>query len=187
MTWSCWRLLAAFLLIPVFSRGQDVAVSRSATLVPASATLPDASLREAGRLPEATGVTARVVSTGTPQAGVTVNFRNLQGCGSLSCTTALTNSAGYASVTLSLTNFTNVQVVACVASGSPCQTVYGEAVGAAALKLQAVAGAGQVVSGPAFQPLTVRVTDSPNPPSPVLGATVLYQSTVLRLPGNDLT
>jgi hypothetical protein len=57
-------------------------------------------------------------------------------------------------------------------------------VGAAALKLQAAAGAGQVVSGPAFQPLTVRVTDSSTPPNPVLGATVLFQSTVLRLPGN---
>ena len=56
--------------------------------------------------------------------------------------------------------------------------------GAAALKLQAAAGAGQVVSGPAFQPLTVRVTDSFNPPNPVLGATVRFQSTVLRLPGN---
>jgi hypothetical protein len=50
-------------------------------------------------------ITARVVSTGTPQAGVTVNFRISQGSGSLSSTTAVTNSASYASVTLSLTNF----------------------------------------------------------------------------------
>jgi hypothetical protein len=53
------------------------------------------------------------------------------------------------------------------------------------VKLQAVTGAGQVVAGSAFQPLTVRVTDSSTPPNPVLGASVLFQSTVLRPVGND--
>jgi IPT/TIG domain len=133
-------------------------------------------------------ITARVVSTGTPQAGVTVDFRIAQGSGFLSAASAVTNSTGYASVTLTLTNFTaNVQVVACVASGSPCQTAYGNAVAASALNLQAVAGAGQVVTASPFQPLTVRVTDSSTPPNPVLGAAVLFQSTVLRPPANDLT
>jgi len=79
-----------------------------------------------------------------------------------------------------------VQVVACVASGSPCQTVYGNAVAAAALHLEAVAGTAQILTGQAFQPLTVRVTDSSTPPNPVLGATVLFQSTVFRMPGNGL-
>ena len=55
------------------------------------------------------------------------------------------------------------------------------------LNLQAVAGAGQMVTGTAFQPLMVRVTDSSTPPNPVLGASVLFQSTVLRPEGNDLT
>jgi hypothetical protein len=133
-------------------------------------------------------ITARVVSTGTPQAGVTVDFRIAQGSGSLSAASAVTNSTGYASVTLTLTNFAaNVQVVACVASGSPCQTAYGNAVAASALNLQAVAGAGQVITTPPFQPLTVRVTDSSTHPNPVLGASVLFQSTVLRPPANDLT
>ncbi len=118
---------------------------------------------------------------------MTVDFRISQGSGSLSSGSAVTNSAGYASVTLSVTNFTSVQIVACVASGSPCQTVYGSSVGPAAWKLQAVAGASQLISGENFQPLTVRVTDSSKPPNPVLGATVLFQSTVFRLPGNDLT
>ncbi len=54
------------------------------------------------------------------------------------------------------------------------------------MNLQAVAGAGQVVTGTAFQPLTVRVTDSSTPPNPVLGASVLFQSTVLRPVGNNL-
>jgi len=110
-------------------------------------------------------ITARVVNTGVPQSGVTVNFRIAQGTGSLSSATAVTNASGYASVTLTLTDFTaNVQLTACVAPGnSPCQTVYGNAVAAALLNLQAVAGAGQVVTGQAFQPLSVRVTDSFHP------------------------
>jgi hypothetical protein len=133
-------------------------------------------------------ITARVVSTGTPQAGVTVDFRIAQGSGALSAASAVTNSTGYAAVTLTLTTFAaNVQVVACVASGSPCQTAYGNAVAASALNLQAVAGAGQVITTPPFQLLTVRVTDSSTPPNPVLGASVLFQSTVLRPPANDLS
>jgi len=134
-------------------------------------------------------LTARVLSAGIPQSGVTVNFVVAQGSGSLSSTSAVTNSSGYASVTLTVTNFTaNVQLSACVAPGnSPCQSIYGNAVAAALLNLQAVAGAGQVVTGSPFQPLTVRVTDSSTPPNPVLGASVLFQSTVLRPSGNDLT
>jgi len=42
-------------------------------------------------------------------------------------------------------------------------------------------------SGPAFQPLRVRVTDSSTPPNPILGASVLFQSTVMRPPGDGLT
>ncbi|MGB0009537.1 MAG: IPT/TIG domain-containing protein [Candidatus Sulfotelmatobacter sp.] len=133
-------------------------------------------------------ITARVVSTGTPQGGVTVDFRIAQGSGSLSAASAVTNSTGYATVTLTLTTFTgNVQVVACVASGSPCQTAYGNAVAASALNLQAVAGAAQAITAAPFQPLTVRVTDSSTPPNPVLGADVLFQSAILRPPANDLT
>jgi hypothetical protein len=120
---------------------------------------------------------------------VTVNFRIAQGTGSLSSPTAVTSSAGYASVTLTLTDFiANVQLTACVAPGNnPCQTVYGNAVAAALLNLQAVSGAGQVVTGPTFQPLTVRVTDSSTPPNPILGASVLFQSTVQRPSVDGLT
>jgi hypothetical protein len=134
-------------------------------------------------------LTVRVVDLGAPQSGVTVNFVVAQGSGSLSSASAVTNSNGNASVTLTLTNFAaSVEISACVAPGnSPCQTVSGNAVAAALLNLQAVAGAGQVVTGAAFQPLTVRVTDSSKPPNPVLGAGVLFESTVERPPGNNLT
>jgi hypothetical protein len=133
-------------------------------------------------------LTARVLNAGAPQSGLTVNFVVAQGSGSISPASAVTNSSGYASVTLTVTNFSaNVQLSACVAPGnSPCQTIYGNAVAAALLNLQAVAGAGQIVAGPAFQPLTVRVVDSSTPPNPVMGASVLFQSALLRPPGNVL-
>jgi hypothetical protein len=50
-----------------------------------------------------------------------------------------------------------------------------------------VAGGVQVVTGQTFQPLTVRVTDSSTPPNPVLGASVLFQSTVMRPSGDGFT
>jgi hypothetical protein len=134
-------------------------------------------------------VTALVVNQGIPQSGVTVDFAVTQGSGSLSSPGAVTNSAGYAPVTLTLTNFAgSVQLNACAELGnSPCQIASGNAVAATMLNLQAVSGAGQVVTGPSFQPLTVRVTDSSTPPNPVLGASVVFQSTVLRPAGNELT
>jgi hypothetical protein len=134
-------------------------------------------------------LTARVVNLGAPQNGAKVDYFIDQGSGSLSSTSATTNSSGYATVTLTLTNFTtSVQLSACVAPGdNPCQTIYGNAVAASMLNLQAVTGAGQVVTAPVFQPLTVRVTDSSTPPNPILGASVLFQSTVLRPSGNELT
>jgi hypothetical protein len=132
---------------------------------------------------------AWVMSLGVPQSGVTVNFAITQGTGSLSSANAMTNSSGYASVALTLTNFTaNVQLRACVAPGNaPCQIIYGNAVAPTMFNLQAVSGAGQVVTGAVFQPLTVRVTDSSTPPNPVLGANVLFQSTVVRPAGSNLT
>jgi hypothetical protein len=133
-------------------------------------------------------LTAQVVNAGLPQSGVTVDFTVRQGSGSLSSASATTNSGGYATVSLNLTSFTgSVLVSACVASGSPCQTVSGNAVAPTLINLQAVSGAGQIIAGQAFQPLTVRVTDSSTPPNSVLGASVLFQSTVIRPSGDSLS
>src|SRR6202051_3246969 len=106
-------------------------------------------------------LTARVVSLGAPKSGTTVDFAIMQSSGALSSPSAVTNSSGYASVTLILTNFISaVQLSACVAPGNnPCQTIAGNPVADSMLNLQGVAGEGQVVAGPAFQPLTVRVMD----------------------------
>jgi hypothetical protein len=128
-------------------------------------------------------IKARVVnSAGAGQSGTTVNFAVAQGSGSLSATSAVTDATGSVSVTLTVTNFaTNVQVTACVApADAPCATVYGSAVPPPALLLQTVAGSEQVIQGRTFQPLIARVTDSQNPPDPVLGASVMFQATVIR-------
>jgi IPT/TIG domain len=134
-------------------------------------------------------ITAFVVgNAGSEQGNVKVSFIITQGSASLSSSSATTNSAGDATVTLTLTNFSgNVQLAACVAQGnSPCQTVSVNSVAASMLNLQPFSGANQIITGTGFQPLTVRVTDSSTPPNPVLGASVLFQSTVMRPAGSDL-
>ena len=133
-------------------------------------------------------LTARVLSNGTPQTNASVNFTVVAGSAALSAARAPTNSTGYASDTLALTQINSlVQVSACVAQGNaPCQTFYLTPVPLSALNLQPVAGAGQVSSGQPFQPVVVRVTDSASPPNPVLAANVSFLTTVLR-PGGVST
>jgi len=127
-------------------------------------------------------LTARVLSNGAPQKNATVNFTVVKGAGTLSAASAATNSSGYAAITLSVTQFAAlVQVSACVApANAPCLSFYANPVPAAQQQLQLVAGAGQVSTGQAFQPVIVRVTDSASPPNPVLAAPVLFQTTVMR-------
>ncbi|MGA9388810.1 MAG: Ig-like domain-containing protein [Candidatus Sulfotelmatobacter sp.] len=181
--------ITATLAPGVYSPAQSVAGTLLATAssLDIGVTTPYLWIAQGSSL--AVPITARVLNTGTPQSGVTVNFAIAQGSGSLSSGTGVTNSSGYASVTLTVTNFTaNVQLTACVApTNSPCKTVYGNSVAAALLNLQPVAGGGQIVTGQAFQSIAVRVTDSSTPPNPVLGATVLFQSTVLRPAGQAPT
>ena len=127
-------------------------------------------------------LTARVLSNGTPLSNAKVNFTVVKGNGTLSAASAQTNSTGYATLALSLTQFTAlVQVSACAApSNAPCQTIYANPVPAAQMQLQSVAGAGQITTGQGFQPVIVRVTDSSSPPNPVLAAPVSFQTTVFR-------
>jgi hypothetical protein len=134
-------------------------------------------------------LTARVVSLGSPKVGATVNFAVMQGSASLSAASAVTNNGGYASVSLNVTNFSGAALIsACVAPGNtPCQTVAANSVAANLVNLQPVTGAGQVISGLSFQPMTVRVTDFSTPPNSVLGEMVIFQSTVMRPMGNGLT
>ncbi len=125
---------------------------------------------------------SRVLNNGMPQKNVTVNYTVATGSGTLGAHSAQTDANGNASVTLSLTQLAApVQVSACVAPGNaPCQNFYVSPVPLSQLHLQPVAGAGQVSTGQAFQPVVVRVTDFNSPPDPVLGAVVMFQITVLR-------
>jgi len=129
-----------------------------------------------------TPLAVRVLSNGTPQKNVAVNYTVSTGSGTLGSPSTQTDANGNASVTLLLTQLAGpVQVSACVApTNAPCQNFYVSPVPLSQLQLQPVAGAGQVSAGQAFQPVLVRVTDSASPPHPVLGAVVMFQITVLR-------
>ena len=133
-------------------------------------------------------LTARVMGNGSPKSGVVVNFTLIAGSGTLSAPSANTDANGYATVTLTLTQLAaNVQVNACVApANSPCRAIYGSMVVPALLSLQPVTGSAQATTlGKAFQPITVRAVDNSSPPNPVLGTNVMFQSTVMRPPGNS--
>jgi len=127
-------------------------------------------------------LTARVLSNGTPQNNVRVNFTVVAGSGVLSAPSAQTNSSGNASVSLALTQVVALtQVSACIAPASaPCAVIYANPVPTSLQNLQPVSGAGQVSTGQAFQPVVVRVVDSSSPPNPVIAAPVAFQITILR-------
>lgn len=132
-------------------------------------------------------LTARALSNGVPQNNVTIAFSVVQGAGTLSAASAPTNSSGYATVMLELTQIAStVQVSACVTpANAPCRPFYVNAVPLARQNLQQIAGAGQVLTGQAFQPVAfqpvvVRVTDSSIPPNSVIAANVAFLTTVLR-------
>jgi len=128
-----------------------------------------------------------VLSNGVPQNGAQVNFTIVAGTGTLSGASVPTNSTGYATVTLTVTQFSAlVQVSVCVAPGNvPCAVVYANPVPLAQQNLQPISGGGQLSTGPAFQPIVVRVTDSASPPNPVVGAPVAFLATILRPGGTD--
>lgn len=128
-------------------------------------------------------LTARVLSNGAPQPGQTVNFSLYHGSGTLNPASATTNTNGYASTSLQLSNLSaEVDGNACVGSNNnPCVQFHVFPVPTYTLRLQAVAGDLQLITvGPPFQPITVQVTDSSVPPNPVLGASVLFQSLLGR-------
>ena len=134
-------------------------------------------------------VTARVVTTGTPQSGVTVNFLLDQGTAVLSQASAVTDQNGYAATSASISQFsTEVQISACIApNNNPCQSFFANLVLPSLVHLQPVSGGAQaVVQGQAFAPVALRVTDSASPPHPVLGAQVAFQATLLRPASNPI-
>jgi IPT/TIG domain-containing protein len=132
-------------------------------------------------------LTARVLSNGVPLNGKTVNFYLTRGSGTLNPPSANTNGNGYVSSVLQISVMTgSVQVSVCVEPGdNPCQTFYGTAVPGSALQLHPVSGEVQFTGpGTSFQPISVRVTDSANPPDPVEDAPVMFQAIIGRTGGD---
>src|SRR5579859_6617876 len=130
-------------------------------------------------------LTARALSNGIPRANVQVNFTIVAGSATLSAASALTDSGGNATVTLSGQIATLVQVTACIAPGNvPCGTYYLNPLPTARQTLQLVSGGGQVSTGSAFLPVVVRVVDSTSPQNVVTAAGVKFLITVLR-PGGS--
>ena len=176
-------LVTATLAPGVYSPAQSVSAALSGTETSSDigVTTPNIyiSLGATASLP----LTAHLVSNGLARTNVQVNFSVVGGSGSLSASSAQTNSSGYATVSLSVTQIAApVQVTACVAPGNvPCSTVYVVPVPVSQQIVQPVAGLGQISADQPFQSVTVRVTDSASPlPNPVVAAPVVFQTTVLR-------
>jgi len=134
-------------------------------------------------------LTAQLLSNGVARNNVQVNYTLVSGSGTLSAASAKTNSNGYATVNLTVTQFTApAQVTACATPGNvPCGTFYISPVPTAEQHLQQISGAGQVSSGQALQPIVVQVTDSASPPDAVIAAPVVFLETVLRPGGTAPT
>ena len=131
-------------------------------------------------------LTARLLATGVPQSGQSLNWQIGIGSGTIT-PTSVTNGDGYGRSTLHVNSLTSdVQGTVCVAPGNnPCQTFYLMQVARSSMKLQAVAGSRQTIQvGDSFQPIMVRVSNSATPPNPVMGAPVVFQSMVF-LPDED--
>jgi len=131
--------------------------------------------------------TARLLSNGVPLSGQALNWNIGIGSGTLTPANAATDGSGYGRSTLHVSQLAgDVQGTACVAPGNaPFQTFYVINVLPSALKLQRVSGSFQTIRvGQAFQPISVRVTNSANPPNPVTGVAVSFQSMIF-LPDAD--
>ncbi|MGD0599025.1 MAG: Ig-like domain-containing protein, partial [Terriglobales bacterium] len=129
-------------------------------------------------------LTVEALNLGVPMANVTVNFAITRGTASLSAGSGTTNSAGFATITANLTNLSaNVQVSACVVpNNAPCQTFTLFAWPPSLWTLETVRGSSQVVlTGQAFQPLVMRVTDGSAAANPVMGVNVTFATALARV------
>ena len=174
--------ITATLAPGVYSPAQSVSATLSAIESPADIGVLTQYLWIAQGATVSLPLTARVLTNGVPRNNVKVAFTAVKGSGTLSAASAQTDASGYATVTLSLTQFSStVQVSACVSPvNAPCQPFYANPVPLSQQNLQPVAGAGQVSTGQAFQPVVVRVTDLSSPPNSVIAAPVAFLTTVLR-------
>jgi hypothetical protein len=127
-------------------------------------------------------LTARVLSNGVPVAGKTLDYFLTQGPVTFT-PHETTDSNGYAVNNLQITNMTgSIQMSVCVAPGDvPCQNFYAFTASGTMWRLLPVGGETQLLPvGQNFLPVAVQATDSSNPPNPVLGVPVSFQSILAR-------
>jgi hypothetical protein len=162
--------------------------SQQATVLATSTTLDLAAVTPTRWIGQgatvAVPLTVKALDLGAPLANVTVNFAVTRGTASLSAASATTNSSGFATITANLTNLSaEVQVSACVApNNAPCQTFTLFSAPASLWTLETASGSPQVVlTGQAFQPLVMRVTDGSAADNPVMGVTVTFATTLARI------
>ncbi len=167
--------------------------SRQATLVGTSSSLDLAALLPTRRVAKGATIdlalTAQVLNAGKPQANVTVNYAVVSGSATLSAATATTNSSGLASVTVHLVNHSgDVQVSACVApNNNPCQTFTLLATPPSLWTLELVSGSEQIIlAGQSFQPLLLRVTDGSAAANPVIAASTVFNTVIVRIPPGSI-
>ncbi len=132
-------------------------------------------------------LTARVLASGVPQSGQTLNWQIGIGSGTFTRSIVSTDGDGYGRTSLHVNALAaDVQGTVCVGPGnSPCQTFYVMQVAGSAIRLQPVFGSLQTIRvGETFLPITVRVTNSATPPNPVMGVPVTFQSMIF-LPDED--
>ncbi len=162
--------------------------SQQATVVGTSTTLDLAAVTPTNWVGQgatiAIPLTVEALDLGVPQANVAVNFLVTRGTAGLSSASATTSVSGFATITAQLTNQNaNVQVSACVApNNAPCQTFTSFSTPPSLWTLETVSGSLQfVLTGQAFQPLVMRVTDGSSAANPVMGVIVTFQTTLARV------
>ena len=167
--------------------------SQQATVVGTSTTLDLAAVAPTQYVGQGATVvlplTVEALDLGAPMANVTVNFAIVRGTASLSAGSATTNNSGFATIAANLTNLSaNVQVSACVApNNAPCQTFTLFAWPPSLWTLETVSGSSQVLlTGQAFQPLVMRVTDGSAAANPVMGVNVSFATTLARVSENGM-
>ncbi|MGA9801928.1 MAG: IPT/TIG domain-containing protein, partial [Terriglobales bacterium] len=167
--------------------------SQQATVVGTSTTLDLAAVAPTQYVGQGATVvlplTVEALDLGAPMANVTVNFAIVRGTASLSAGSATTNNSGFATITANLTNLSaNVQVSACVApNNAPCQTFTLFAWPPSLWTVETVSGSSQVLlTGQAFQPLVMRVTDGSAAANPVMGVNVSFATTLARVSENGM-
>jgi hypothetical protein len=129
-------------------------------------------------------ISVRVLASGNPVVGQTVNFSfgttPSAGSATFGSASVVTDSAGDATNTVNVNALgSGFTVLTCVAGGSPCTTIGIISVPQNSLHLQAISGSSQLLTfGQGAAPMVFRVTDSGNPERPVKGAAVSVSTSV---------